>query len=104
MHLLQIPQCTIQNRNVHISVLNGALWDVWQVRCGIYEFDVFHRINSLQPSDLYNEFEYYAKWLPLLPGVRELTAFLYSTQEKFVWYQKVLTLCLMNSLKEDVFI
>ena len=23
-----IPQCSIQNRNVHISVLNGALWDM----------------------------------------------------------------------------
>ena len=36
MHLSHIPQCTIQNRNVHISVLNGtlgcgtgALWDLW---------------------------------------------------------------------------
>ena len=37
MHLFHIPQCTIQNRNVHISVLNGALWDMELVRCGIYE-------------------------------------------------------------------
>ena len=22
-----IPQCTVHNKNVHISVLNGALWD-----------------------------------------------------------------------------
>ena len=28
MHLSHIPQCTIQNRNEHISVLNGALWDI----------------------------------------------------------------------------
>ena len=27
MHQFHIPQCTIQNRNVHISVLNGALWE-----------------------------------------------------------------------------
>ena len=27
MHLFHIPQCAIQNRNVYISVLNGALWD-----------------------------------------------------------------------------
>ena len=27
MHLSHISQCTIQNRNVHISVLNGAMWD-----------------------------------------------------------------------------
>ena len=30
MHLFHIPQCTIQYRNVHISVLNGALWDMEQ--------------------------------------------------------------------------
>ena len=28
------PQCTIQNKNVYISVLNGALWDIGQVHCG----------------------------------------------------------------------
>ena len=28
IHLFHIPQYTIQNRNVHISVLNGALWDI----------------------------------------------------------------------------
>ena len=28
MHLFHIPQCTIQNRNVHISVLNGVLCDI----------------------------------------------------------------------------
>ena len=28
MHMFHIPQCTIQNRNVHISVLNDALWDM----------------------------------------------------------------------------
>ena len=38
MHLSHIPQCTIQNRNVHISVLDGAVWDMEQVRCGICEF------------------------------------------------------------------
>ena len=37
MHLSHIPQCTIQNRNVHISVLNGALWDMGQVHRGICE-------------------------------------------------------------------
>ena len=30
MHLFHVPQCSIQNRNVHISVLNGALWDIEQ--------------------------------------------------------------------------
>ena len=37
MHLSHIPQCIIQNRNVHIFVLNGALWDMEQVHCGIGE-------------------------------------------------------------------
>ena len=36
MHLLCIPQCTIQNRNVHIcsewcivGYVTGVLWDMW---------------------------------------------------------------------------
>ena len=37
MHLFHIPQCSIQNRNVHIAVLNGALWDLEQVHSGICE-------------------------------------------------------------------
>ena len=37
MYLSHIPQCTIQNRNVHISVLNGVLWDMGQVHHGICE-------------------------------------------------------------------
>ena len=41
MHLSHIPQCTIQNRNVHISVVNGVLWDMEQVHCGIYEVGLF---------------------------------------------------------------
>ena len=30
-------QCTIQNRNVHTCGLNGALWDMELVHCGICE-------------------------------------------------------------------
>ena len=30
-----IPQRTIRNKNVHISILNGALWDREQVHWGI---------------------------------------------------------------------
>ena len=37
MQLSHIPQCSIQNRNVHISVLNGALWDMEQLHSGICE-------------------------------------------------------------------
>ena len=36
MHESHIPQCTIQNKKVHISVLNGVLWDMRQVYCGIF--------------------------------------------------------------------
>ena len=37
MHLFHIPKYSIQHRNVHISVLNGALRDVEQVHSGISE-------------------------------------------------------------------
>ena len=37
MHLSHVPPYTIQNRNVHISVLNGVLWDMEQEHSGIYE-------------------------------------------------------------------
>ena len=37
MHLFHIPLCSIQNRIVHICVLNGALWDMAQVNSGICE-------------------------------------------------------------------
>ena len=43
MHLFHIPQCSIQNRNVHISVLNGALWDMEQVHSGICEIGLLWR-------------------------------------------------------------
>ena len=48
MHLYHIQQCTIQNRNVHISVLNCALWDMEQrhIVSGICE------IGLLSCSDL----------------------------------------------------
>ena len=47
-HLSHIPQCTIQNRNVHISVLNGALWDIGLVHCGICELGLFPwKLNKL---------------------------------------------------------
>ena len=37
MLMSNISQYTIQNRNVHISVLNGVLWDMRQVHCGLDE-------------------------------------------------------------------
>ena len=42
MPIWQRPQCIIQNRNVHISVLNGALWYMGQVHCGICEIGLLH--------------------------------------------------------------
>ena len=45
MHLFHIPQCNIQNRNVHISVLNVALWDMEQVHCGISELGQLYMLN-----------------------------------------------------------
>ena len=41
MHLFHIPECSIQNRNVHISVLNGAFWYMEQVHSGICEIGLF---------------------------------------------------------------
>ena len=38
MHLSHIPQYTIQNRAVSISVLNAVLWDMGQVHWGVCEF------------------------------------------------------------------
>ena len=38
MHLSHIPKCAIQNKNVYSSVLNGALWVMGRVCCGICEF------------------------------------------------------------------
>ena len=37
MHLFHIPQSFIQNRNVHLSVLNGALWEMEWVHSWICE-------------------------------------------------------------------
>ena len=37
MHLFHVQQRTIQNSNIHISVLNGALWDLRQLHCGVCE-------------------------------------------------------------------
>ena len=41
MHLFHIQQYTIQNRNVHIFILNNVLWQMDQVHCGIYELGQF---------------------------------------------------------------
>ena len=55
MHQSHIPQCNIQNRNAHISVVNVALWDMEKVQCGICEIvkktlwnaQIWHHYNSV---------------------------------------------------------
>ena len=41
MHLFHTPQYFDQNKNVQISVLNGALWDMEQVHFWICEIGLF---------------------------------------------------------------
>ena len=48
MHLFHIAQCSIQSRNVHISVLNGALWDMEQVHSGICEIGLSKIIRDVR--------------------------------------------------------
>ena len=56
MHLFHIPQCSIQNRNVHISVLNGALWDMKQATSGISELGQFLLRSAAQESNYSKDF------------------------------------------------
>ena len=51
MHLPHIPEFSIQMRNVHISVLNGVLWDMRHVQFGVYE------IGLLSSRDLFSQIE-----------------------------------------------
>ena len=45
------PQCTIQNRNVYISVLNGALWGMGQVQCeiGLFQMKCVTSVEVVHP-------------------------------------------------------
>ena len=52
--LSHIPQCTIQNRNVHISVLNGVLLDMGQTHCEICE-TVLLTIRIITHSRVFHE-------------------------------------------------
>ena len=64
VHLSYIPQYTIQNRNVHISVLNGALWDMGQVYCGICEIDLMASAHPLVVLIIGSETHKSSGWLP----------------------------------------
>ena len=49
--MFYFPQFSyIENRNVHISVLNGALWDMEQVHSGICETGLLHAIIGIRLS------------------------------------------------------
>ena len=45
MYLFHISQCIIQNRNVHISALNGEFWDMERVPYGICEIGLLKNID-----------------------------------------------------------
>ena len=46
MHLLHKPQCSIQNGNVHIYILNKVLWDMEQVH-----LELMNSVNSNSSYD-----------------------------------------------------
>ena len=60
MYISHIPQCTMQNRNVSISGLNGALWYMGQVHCGIFRLVYQHSVTMARPA-----------WVD--PGLQHLT-------------------------------
>ena len=41
MHMFHILEFTIQNRNVHLSVLNGASWDMGQMLSIHFSSDLY---------------------------------------------------------------
>ena len=67
-HPFHIPQCSIQNRNVHISVLNGALWDMEQVHSGICEIGLLLVIVRLSDSWWRHQMETFFALLALCAG------------------------------------
>ena len=52
MRLSHIPKYKIQNKNVHIFVPNGVLWDMAHVHCGIC--GLFFVLVQLLPATLIN--------------------------------------------------
>ena len=61
MHLSHIPQCTIQNWIVHISVLNDALWDMGLVHGGICVFGLLWLLTNAWGGS-----EYFFIWFYLI--------------------------------------
>ena len=54
MDVFHIPQYTIQNRNVHISVLNGVLWDMRQDHFGFCGIVLYSRLYVLLAFVMYD--------------------------------------------------
>ena len=75
MHLFHIPQCSILNRNVHISVLNGALWDMEHMHQEICE------LGQLLQYQWGNTKEYMEKEMMNPPGK------LCSSKDKTNWFK-----------------
>ena len=67
MHLFHIRQCSISNRNAHISVLNEALWDMEQVHSGIWELGQFklHSFISSLYIQTWNDVPYSARTMDI---------------------------------------
>ena len=51
IHLFQISQCSIQNRNVYISVLDEALWDMQQEHFGIFKIGLLLQCQWSNPDE-----------------------------------------------------
>ena len=75
MHLFHIPQGSIQNRNVHISVLNGELWDMAQVHSGICELGPLDRLFLLSED-----------WIIELPFKNRNSVIFYDQPSKHLCY------------------
>ena len=57
MHQFHIPQFTIRSRNAHISILNGVLWNMGLVHCGVVKIvysQYFWLISAWMPLQIYN--------------------------------------------------
>ena len=54
MHQPHIPQYTIQNRDVHIAALTGALWDMGLVHYRIREIGLLDMENKHKPNSNQN--------------------------------------------------
>ena len=91
MHLIHIPLCSIQNRNVHISVLNGALWDMEQVHSGIFELgQLRHNHQYVIDTDVF--FNIYIKKSSNIVATRTLAEIMATFQQKIAFSRIMVSL------------